>query len=319
MSMNRATTSKRAITPDDLRRLAEERRLDGERASLPTSVEAVDVFAVVERVCACGERYEAARTRTGFRPDRCPACRPASVEPAEPAGAVRARQGRDVLDQLHAAGVNVAKYKGATLSTFDATHDPEALKAARAYVEAWDSDAGPYPARDWMYLYGTGSSRTGRDVEIGAMGNGKTFLAVAIARELLERGSLRPDRFVFATAETILLESEATFRSNSDDSEKQLLQRYERPDLLIIDDLGVRHDPTPHAIRLFDELTKRRECRATIWTSNLSLKVLHEGASSLGRITTRIAGECGDGARYVVEFRGPNRRIERSRMARRAS
>src|SRR5690606_24433154 len=184
---------------------------------------------------------------------------------------------------------------------------------ADQYIEAWRASMNDrWPARDWMYLYGAGSTiDRGRAVP-GGKGNGKTFLAIAIARGLIQEGLLDPRRLRFATAETILLESEATFRSNAEDSEIRLLSRYASYDLLVIDDLGVRL-PSPHAIRLFDELTKRREAKATIRTSNLSAKVIAAQAPELERITSRIAGECGDGGRYVIEFRGPDRRLLRSR------
>lgn len=259
----------------------------------------------------CGEGYNQTKVPSGkWVPERCPTCHPAAGAPEE---RIEGGYSGDILEDLHAAGVNVHKYQDAVLSLFDPTHDPRALQAAEAWLEAWENaPRRRFVPRDWMFFYGAGSARSGRSVQLGKLGNGKTFLAVALARALIERQLLDPKRFVFRTAETILIESEATFKAQSDESEKKLLSFYERPELLIIDDLGVRHDPTPHAVRLFDELTKRREAKATIWTSNLSIQVLVESGETMKRIADRVAGECGDGARYVVKFEGPSRRRQRS-------
>lgn len=278
---------------------------------MTTSVD--DAFEVRKTSCGdCGEAFQQVRMPSGqWQPaEHCKPPAPAvQVVAPEPEG-----YGGDILADLHTAGVNVYKYRDATLRSFDASHDEAAYGAACRWVDAWAAGVGRrFAPRDWMYLYGSGSERSGRNVQIGQLGNGKTHLAIATARHLIEAGQLHPRRFLFRTAETILLESEATFRSNSEDSEKNLLSHYERPDLLIIDDFGVRHDPSPHAVRLFDELTKRREARGTIWTSNLSIKVIAGANETMRRIADRIAGECGDGARYVQQFTGPSRRRERSR------
>lgn len=261
----------------------------------------------------CGHSWTQSDIRGEWMPASCPICHPPrdAVRQGSPAPAP-GYQG-DILADLDAAGVNVREYRDATLDTFDASDDPEALERAHEYVDAWFAQRGErYARRDWMYLYGAGSKRAGRTMELGKTGNGKTFLAVAIARRLIEANALAPRRFVFASAEQILLESEATFRANADDSESRLIRRYAAPDLLVIDDIGVR-DLSPHAIRVFDEITKKREANGTIWTSNLSIAVLKDGAEFMKRITSRIAGQCGDGARYVVKFDGRERRLERSR------
>jgi hypothetical protein len=295
----------------ELARKAADKRQAVERERTTTTTSADDAFQVRQMSCAdCGAPFQQIQTPSGqWRPAEHCRAKP-DIEPTmEPEG-----YNGDILSDLHAAGVNVHKYRDATLRSFDAEHDKEAYTAACAWIDAWAAGVGKrFAPRDWMYLYGSGSERKGRDVTIGRLGNGKTHLAIASARHLIEQNQLHAGRFLFRTAETILLESEATFRSNSEDSEKNLLSLYERPDLLIIDDFGVRHDPSPHAVRLFDELTKRREAKGTIWTSNLSIKVIAGANETMRRIADRIAGECGDGARYVQQFQGPSRRRERSR------
>lgn len=308
------------VTEQELARRTAERRAEvAAQKTMPTSKpeevaktieDSIDVRT--QRCANCEEGYSQTRVPSGrWVPLVCPACNPPSAAAAE-APADEGYRG-NILEDLDTAGINVRKYHDATLETFDPSDDPRALDAALAWIEAWASAPRKrFASRDWVYFFGGGSTRDGRKIELGKLGNGKTFLAIAMARALIERSLLDARRFLFRTAESILLESEATFRSNSDESEKNLLRFYERPDLLIIDDLGVRHDPSPHAIRIFDELTKRREANGTIWTSNLSIPVLSGSNESMRRIADRITGECGDGACYVVPFHGPSRRRERS-------
>jgi hypothetical protein len=244
---------------------------------------------------------------------KCPRCHPELCEPPVLRVQVVAPPPMMVLDALAEAGVNVHRYQHATLRTFDGTDDPDVPQAVRDWITKWaDTLQDRYPVRPWLYLYGGGSTLERGQLKLGAAGNGKTHMAVAVIRHLLESGALRPGAFRFVTAEALLLEMEATFRDKSTDSETRLLAEYGRLDLLVVDDLGVR-EPTPHAIRVLDELTKRREGRATIWTSNLSLKVLAKQSETLTRLTSRIAGEVGDGAKYMLKFTGHDRRIERSK------
>ena len=278
----------------------------------PTSAGSVNALQVEIREARdeCGHTWTQAKRAGVWVPKHCPACERVKVD-ARPVSRETSRT--DVLEAMHNAGVNVPKYRNATLVSFDGSEDPHALERAREYVEAWAACSGErWAPRDWMFLYGAGSDRKGRELTIGRLGNGKTHIAVAIARALIERQLLDPRRFAFRTAEAILIESEATFRSNSEDSEAALLRRYGSLQLLIIDDLGVRDSYSSHVIRLFDELTKRREAHGTIWTSNLSIPVIQRAAPGLERVTSRIAGECGDGGRYVVRFEGRNRRNERT-------
>jgi hypothetical protein len=251
--------------------------------------------------------------------DRCPQCNPPPPVVPVRRGWVREAEpmeDEEVLAVMEGRGVNVRAFGAATLDTFNPDPDGYAIDLAKRWIEEWEATADRrWPYRDWMYLYGYGSTLQGGRLSIGKLGNGKTHLGIAMAREVLRRRLVRPDSYAFITAEAMLLEMEATFRSKSEDSEFRLLEKYERLDLLHIDDFGVRA-PSEHAIRILDELTKRREGKATIWTSNLSLKVVAQQHTSLQRIVSRIAGSCGEGAMYAIAFRGEDRRLERSKRGR---
>ena len=244
----------------------------------------------------------------------CPQCYPPEPVPTGPVKVYAQKLSvPECLDALHAGGVNVHAYQHATFATFDDEADPHVSMAVRDWINEWRRATGwKYVSRPWLYLYGDRSELVRGQVQLGKAGNGKTHIAVAIARMLLEDGQLAPERFRFVTAESLLLEMEATFRSDSPESESRLLATFGKYDLLVIDDLGVR-EPTAHAIRILDELTKRREGQATIWTSNLSLKVVAQQSEAFKRITSRIAGECGEGAKFNVKFSGPDRRLAKSK------
>tara|TARA_R110000824_G_scaffold243068_1_gene431701 strand:- start:822 stop:1565 length:744 start_codon:yes stop_codon:yes gene_type:complete len=214
-----------------------------------------------------------------------------------------------VTEALERGGVNAHQYQAATMESFDPDPDARALKMANEWLADFTATAHHrWPKREWLYLYGGGSDAE----KLGGMGNGKTHLGIAIARRLIATQRLKASGYRFTTAERLILESEATFRSQATDSESKLLRTYESYEFLHIDDFGVRQ-PTPHAVRVLDELTKRREGKATIWTSNYSLRVIAEQHVDLQRIASRIAGNCGVGAIYAVKFEGPDRRILRSR------
>lgn len=271
---------------------------------MTTSTE-TGISTTAPRACQCGTTYQAHNVMGTWLPPHC-GCR--TVPESVPVTRTPAM----LLSELERSGVNVNKYRDATMASFDATHDPDALEAAGAYLEAWRTDT-TYPARDWIFFYGADSkgSVAGGVQELGAVGNGKTHLGVAIARRLIEAGKLPPPAYRFVTVERFFLDCEATFRSR-EDSESRLLDLYARYELLHLDDLGVR-EPSPHSVRMLDELAKAREGKATIWTSNLSPNLIAQQHPSFKRLVSRLAGECGDGRRYMVAFSGPDRRVMRSK------
>lgn len=95
----------------------------------------------------------------------------------------------------------------------------------------------------------------------GPSGVGKTHLACALARVLIEKDL--PVRFYSATALVQdLLQAKADLRLN------QLLQRLDRLALLIVDDLGyVRKSETESSV-LFDLIAHRYERRSLLVTAN---------------------------------------------------
>lgn len=205
-----------------------------------------------------------------------------------------------VLAGLHEAGVNVHAYRDATLESFDPAADPKVLPAVREWLARWDG--GAWHPRPWLYLFGSGSSTEA----IGRTGNGKTHVAVAVIRHLLETGRIGSSGAEFLTAEELLLRVEDC-RSES----KPILpevKRLGKLPLLVVDDLGVRSYWSDNTVRVLVELARLRESKATIWTSNISPQSLAASSDTLRRLVSRIQGETGP--RFRVEFSGPDRRLQ---------
>ena len=244
-----------------------------------------------------------------WMPGECLTCNPSEPTPqeAERAGGY---VGLDLLNVLARAGFNMHKLKGATLSSFRTEHDAHALEAAIEWIEiVRDTKGMPFAERPWFYFFGEGArvvdDRFGRRIEPGAVGNQKTWLATAIARALVQDGTIAAGRVRFVTSEEIILATEATFRSGSEDSESRLIAGFAEPEFLIVDEFMLR-PPSAHVARLFDEILKRREGKATGFTSNVNTRTIDEFDPALVRLTDRILGNCGDAARFVVKFSGPS-------------
>jgi hypothetical protein len=258
----------------------------------------------------------------------CPTCVPQRASLPRPAAQLvtseRPAYTGDILEDLRSAGVNVRKYGGATMAAVRDSADPwsvanndqHAVAAADAWLAAWRAARTQrYAPVDWMYCYGAASgyepARPAHErIRLGNLGNGKTYLCIAMARDLIESGDLAPTRYRFVTAEALLLEAEATFRGD-DQTEDRMIRRYAGYDLLHIDDLGVRSEPKNHALRIIGEIMDKRLAHGTLITSNLSIATIQEAMPAMARVTDRITGECGDGGRYVIPFRSASRRQRR--------
>ena len=140
---------------------------------------------------------------------------------------------------------------------------------------------GGFECEIGKYLYGKRIKQAGSILFTGKTGCGKTHLAVAIIRELVKRAWVHEIRFI--TAPELLLEIRATFRPASRkyddggrceaDTEQDVLDKYSKCDLLILDDLGAEKvsDFTIQSLYLVID-RRNREMRPTIVTTNLSLE-----------------------------------------------
>ena len=100
---------------------------------------------------------------------------------------------------------------------------------------------------------------------IGPPGVGKSFVAQAIGYQAIKQGFLVLYRSIFDLVRDFLHE-------NALGDDDKLLARYLKPDLLIIDDMGMKQLPKRSGEYLFEIIMRRYETRSTIMTSNRPLE-----------------------------------------------
>lgn len=117
--------------------------------------------------------------------------------------------------------------------------------------------------RAQLYDLATGHFvRQRRDVLlIGPPGVGKSHLAQAIGAAAIRAGFLVLYRSIFDLVRELLAEQTQT-------QEQRLFNKYLKPDLLIIDDMGLKQLPPKSAEILLEIILRRYENRSTFMTSN---------------------------------------------------
>jgi len=149
-----------------------------------------------------------------------------------------------------------------TLEDFDFTFNP-AIKRKQIY----DLAAGQF-------------SREYRDVLlIGPPGVGKSHLVQAIGHQLIRMGFTVLYRSIFDLVRD-LMEDQALGDNN------RALSRFLKPDLLIVDDMGLKELPRKSGEYLFEIIMRRYEKRSTMMTSN---RPIEEWGKLIGDVPSATA------------------------------
>jgi len=108
--------------------------------------------------------------------------------------------------------------------------------------------------------------REHRDVLwMGPPGVGKSFLVQALAYEAIKQGFVVLYRSIFDVVRDFL-------HDEAFGGEERMLAKYLKPDLLIVDDMGMKQLPKRSGEYLFEIIMRRYETRSTMMTSNRPLE-----------------------------------------------
>lgn len=187
---------------------------------------------------------------------RCPAC---IAEAQARETAERERREREAAAvlwqrQLGHAGIP-DRFQDRSLKSYLAETEGQrkALAFAERYADTFDD-----------------ALATGRSaVFIGKPGTGKTHLAVGIGLRVMHRDGRT---VLFSTVMRAIRRVRNTWGRNADESETQAIEALTRPDLLILDEVGVQYGSDAERLLIFDILNERYENRRpTLLLSNLDL------------------------------------------------
>jgi DNA replication protein DnaC len=125
------------------------------------------------------------------------------------------------------------------------------------------------PSINRKQLYDLAACRFIRELRdvlfLGPPGVGKSFLVQALGYEAIKQGYVVLYRSIFDVVRDFLQDEALA-------GQEKVLARYLKPDLLIIDDMGMKQLPRHSGEYLFEIVMRRYETRSTIMTSNRPLE-----------------------------------------------
>jgi DNA replication protein DnaC len=145
------------------------------------------------------------------------------------------------------------------------------VKAARfrdqKTLDQFDWSFNPSIPKKQIYELASGRFiREARDtLLIGPPGTGKSHIAQAIGGQAIKAGFVVLYRSIFDVVRDFL-------HDEAVGSEEKVLAKYLKPDLLIIDDMGMKQLPKRSGEYLFEVVMRRYETRSTLMTSNRPLE-----------------------------------------------
>lgn len=127
----------------------------------------------------------------------------------------------------------------------------------------------------------------------GQAGTGKTHLASSIINHIKKVYYIP----VFTSALGVTRHVKATYNKNNDKTELQAISDFVRPDLLVIDEVGVQFGTDAEKIILFEVINRRyQEMKPTILISNLNITELGD------YIGERVVDRMFEGGGAVIAF-----------------
>lgn len=137
---------------------------------------------------------------------------------------------------------------------------------------------------------------------IGPPGTGKTHLAQALGYEAIKRGHSVRYVSIFDLVRELM---------DDEFEPEKLLNKYLKPDLLIIDDMGLKQLPARAGEHLFEVIMRRYELRSTLMTSNRPIEDwghLIGDVPAAGAILDRLLQSA-----ELIPFKGRSYRLRNAR------
>lgn len=191
----------------------------------------------------------------------CPACERVRIEAEdrERVAATLESNRRVQLERMIGRAAIPKRFSGCTFENYR-TEEPgpaKALGKARRYAESFPE------------IRERGTSL----IFCGNVGNGKTHLAVAIIRAIMETGYSGMYARVIELARAV----NETYSPDSTRTERDVYETFAQPDLLVIDEVGRQRNSDAERLVLYEVINRRSEdMKPTLLSTNLSLTGLRE-------------------------------------------
>lgn len=240
--------------------------------------------------------------RAGIDPDTlettpyCPLCKDTGNRDGRICGCVIGLCAEENLAELGTAlDLNRMDFANVSMEWYSTAYDPEygmsSREAAETVLEVCRGYAQQFPDYPYenLFLY-------------GGTGLGKTFFSGCIAKEVAGKGRWT----VYATAGELFAHYEAVKfgRDDSGESQRQV-ERYQRCDLLVLDDLGSEMVTPFVQSALYQLLNERMNRRLrTVISSNLTMDDVRSRYSS--QVCSRLEGEY-----HALPFFGRDIRLQK--------
>lgn len=255
--------------------------------SEPTRLQLTGSGEVEDRVCDKHGSYVAKQLFNRIF-SGCPVCDEEAVKAKVLEAQERAEMHREsVIRAIVSRSGIPPRFKGHSFDNFRPADEKQArvLKVCKAYADRFS---------DRM-------ANGGGLAMCGAPGTGKTHLACAIANQIAQKG--RTSLFISVMA--AIRRVKETYRKNSDETEQDAINRFLRPDLLILDEVGVQFGSDTEKMILFEIINGRYEnMMPTIIISNLTAQEL--GAFIGERVMDRMT----EGGGVVLAFDWDSKRAD---------
>lgn len=222
-----------------------------------------NILATETRQCDTHGEYEAQKMSLpiGERWSDCPACMSERLRREDQAIAEQAmieRKRAQVEAMLGRAAIP-KRFIDRTFENYQQDNEGQgkAWRAAKRYAD------------DWADNVNRGSSL----IMCGRPGTGKTHLAVAISRVVMDKGgSVYFGRLIDMTRQVM-----ETYNRNSQKTAREVIQDLVKPDLLILDEVGHQRGTDEERLILFDVINARYEqCKPVILITNLDMAGLRQ-------------------------------------------